>query len=130
MLSQIKSELERALDRIDELEHERGKAADTIARLSSERDRVVVEKVGVVDKYGELLKKVDDSTSERVKLLGTLSDLDSAHSQLSIQFDKLSRDRASLAGQLDGVRLERDRLFERNHRLSQACQLRPARTFG
>ncbi|TKA58313.1 hypothetical protein B0A53_00051 [Rhodotorula sp. CCFEE 5036] len=105
-------------------------AQEPATRLTSERDRVIVEKAAAVEKYGELLKVVDDSTSERVKLLGTVSNLETARNQLSIQFDKLSRDRAGLAVQVDGLRLERDLLAERNNRFSQASEVHPARKFG
>lgn len=114
---------------MNELEQERGKAADTIFALASERDRVTEERARAVEHYGELLKVVDKSTLERDKLSRTVANLISARDQLSIQFDKLSHDHAGLVGQVDGLRLERNQLFERNHRLSQACELRPPRNF-
>lgn len=112
-----------------ELEFERRKAAATIARLTSERDRVTEERVGTVEQYGELLKVVEESKAERDRLAGTTSHLQASRDQLTIRLDELSREHASLAGQFDGLRLERHQLLERNNRLSQACETPPAR-FG
>lgn len=108
------AERDKLAQRVGQLTQDGKNSADTIAKLTSDRERSTHAESKALKENCKLLKVIADSNAQLNKTSEKIAKLETARGQLTVQLAGLLGDRAALSDQVKILTDERDQLYERH----------------